>query len=223
MAHRRLGHRFEDDWSEKELRDIYGEVASAVTIPVNVKIEGKHKVLEMSRVDEILKGSRLITISDCGCRRDHRNCSSPLDVCISLDEEADSMLKSGSYNVRRATLDEARDALKRAHEAGLVLMAYTLAGSDKISPICSCCSCCCHTLSGLVRFGIAKHVLSSDLVSVTDDESCTDCGICADRCQFAARRMIDGKMTYDNEQCFGCGLCVSFCPTKAISLVERKN
>ena len=221
MAHRRFGHRFEGDWSEKELKDIYGDLISAVAIPVDIKIEGKHRVLDISRVDEILKGAKLIVLSDCGCRTDHRNCSSPLNVCISLDEEAESMLKSGRYNVREVTLDEARDAIKRAHEAGLVSMAYTLEGSEKISPICNCCSCCCHTLSGLVRFGIAKHVLSSDLISVTDNESCTDCGVCADRCQFGARKMIDGEMAYDRDECFGCGLCVSTCPTAAINLIER--
>jgi len=221
MAHRRLGHRFEKDYSDGQLRDTYKTIKSAVAIPVNVKIEGKQKVLDFSKVEKILRDAKLIVLSDCGCRTDYRNCSAPLDVCISLDEEADSMLRSGMYNVRKVTLDEARDALKRAHEAGLVSMAYTLEGSDKISPICNCCSCCCHTLSGLVRFGIAKHVLSSDLISETDDESCTDCGICADRCQFGARKMINGEMAYDRSECFGCGLCVSTCPTAAINLIER--
>jgi ferredoxin len=221
MAHRRLGYRFEDDWSEKELKDTYRDIESAVAIPVNVAIEGEQRVLDLGRAEKLLRESRLIAISDCGCHRDHRNCSAPLDVCICLDEDAEGMLKSGEYNARKATLHEALDALRRAHDAGLVPMAYTLAGSDKISPICNCCSCCCHTLSGLVRFGLAKHVLTSDSISETDSDSCSNCGVCEARCQFGARTMQDGKMHYDPDHCFGCGLCVSTCSTGAIRLIDR--
>ncbi|MBS7620466.1 4Fe-4S binding protein, partial [Candidatus Bathyarchaeota archaeon] len=55
----------------------------------------------------------------------------------------------------------------------------------------------------------------------TNENLCINCGVCADRCQFNARRLEKGKMVYDSEQCFGCGLCVSACPVTAIELVKR--
>ncbi|MBS7630295.1 4Fe-4S binding protein [Candidatus Bathyarchaeota archaeon] len=221
MSNKKTGNRFSNDWSEDELNKIYSEIVSAVTIPVGVKVEGSQKILDFSRVEQILKNANLIVVQDCGCRVERNNCSSPRDVCISIDEEAEKSLEIGVNNPRKVSLEEALGKIKKAHEAGLVSMAYQLEGRDKISPICNCCSCCCHTLSGLVRFGLAKHVLSSDMISKTNENLCINCGVCADRCQFNARRLEKGKMVYDSEQCFGCGLCVSACPVTAIELVKR--
>lgn len=221
MTHRRLGHRFENDWSDEELRKIYRDIESAVTIPVNIAIEGEHRILDLNRVEELLREADLIVLQDCACKSDRGNCSAPRDTCISLDEEAEQMLKAGEFNVKKVTLAEALDALRRSHKAGLVHMAYTMEGQEKPSPICSCCSCCCHTLSGLIRFGLAKHVIAADLVSETNSNSCLNCGVCASRCQFGAREMVDGKMVHDSGRCFGCGLCVSTCTGEAITLVRK--
>lgn len=168
-----------------------------------------------------MKDADFIIISDCGCRKNRGNCTAPLDVCISLDNEAEEMLKSRRYNSRRVTLREATDALRRSHEAGLVHMAYVMKGDDRPTIICSCCSCCCHTLSGLIRFGIAKHVVTSDMISETDSELCANCGVCIERCHFGARKMVEGRLKYNSEQCFGCGLCVSTCTQGAIKLSRR--
>jgi len=126
MENRQLGKLFENDWSEDELEEIYEDITTALTIPVNVAIKGEHKVLDLSKVMSLLKDADLIAISDCGCRRDRKNCDAPVDVCISLDEEAKAMLKDRRYNSRIATLQEAIDALRRSHEAGLVHMAYVM-------------------------------------------------------------------------------------------------
>jgi ferredoxin len=58
-------------------------------------------------------------------------------------------------------------------------------------------------------------------VSVTDLLACDDCGICVDRCQFGAREIINGSLSFNPDLCFGCGLCVTICPTKAITLIEK--
>lgn len=221
MSNKNLRHRPSSDWSKEELKEIYREIVSAVTIPVYSKIEGGQKVLDFSRVERILKSASLIVVQDCGCRVERNNCSSPRDVCISIDGEAAKILEIGMNNPRRVGLEEALDKIRKAHEAGLVSMAYQLEGRNKVSPICNCCSCCCHTLSGLLRFGLARHVLSSDMISQTDRSLCINCGVCGDRCLFGARRLDGGRLVYDPRQCFGCGLCVSICPKSAIELIER--
>ena len=219
MENRLRGTRFENDYTAEELEEIYGDITSAVAVPVNVVIKAEHRVLDMSRMEEILSGASRIVLQDCGCRVDKDNCDAPRDVCISIDEAATTEEKR--YNPREVTLDEALDALRRSHEADLVHMAYTMEGDDRPKIICSCCPCCCHTLSGLLRFGIAKHVLTSDMVSETDPEACTSCGGCSERCVFGAREVVDGKLVYEPDLCFGCGLCVSTCPAQAISLAEK--
>ena len=221
MDQRQMGRRFDNDWSEDELKEIYDDITSAVTIPVNVAIKGGHRILDMDKMEELLREAESITIQDCGCRVRRGNCSAPLGVCLSLNEEAEQMLKNGRDNPRRATLEEALDALRRSHEAGLVHMAYTMEREDRPTIICSCCSCCCHTLSGLIRFGLAKHVVTSDKIAETDFNTCSNCGQCVERCQFRAREIDDGRLIYDPERCFGCGLCVTTCPTGSIKLVER--
>lgn len=222
MKNRIQGKRFENDYTVEELEEIYSDISYSVTVPVNVAIKAEHRVLDLSRMEEILRDAEQIVLQDCGCRVDRESCDAPRDVCLNLDDAGEYELKSGRYNPRKVTLEEALEALRRSHEAGLVHMAYTLEGDDRPKVICSCCTCCCHTLSGLLRFGLAPHVLTSDLVSVTNLDICTNSGICADRCPFGAREIVDGRLVYHPQHCFGCGLCVSTCPTQAITLV-RKN
>ena len=221
MDDRLLGKRYEKDYAVETLERIYDDITVAVSVPVNVDLEAEHRVLDLSRMEEIVRSARRIALQDCGCRVDYGNCDAPTDVHIDLDECADLELDVGRSNAREITVEEALDVLRRSHEAGLVHMAYTMKGDEYPKIICSCCSCCCHSLAGYLRFGIAKHVLKSDLVAVDDEGKCIDCGVCVDRCVFGAREMVDGTLSFNSEQCFGCGLCVSTCPTEAVSLVDK--
>ena len=210
-------------YSDNELRDIADSLQSAVALPVNVEIEADHRVFDMSEVEKILRESEYIFLNNCGCRSMHRNCDNPLDTCLAVNVGPDYPETGEGRNSRRVTVEEALAALKRSHEAGLVHMAYVMKGDDKPFLICSCCTCCCHTLGGLLRHGIHTQVLTSKLIAEDDDAKCTDCGTCVKRCVFGARRMIDGEKKYDNTRCFGCGLCASTCLTNAIKLVDRKK
>jgi ferredoxin len=122
---------------------------------------------------------------------------------------------------RRVTVEEALAALRRSHDAGLVHMAYVFKGEDKPQLVCSCCTCCCHTLGGIVGHGITTQVLTSKLIAEDDDANCTGCGRCVERCVLGARKMVNGVKRYDASRCLGCGLCATTCPTGAIKMVER--
>ena len=210
-------------YSEKELRDIAGDLTSAVAVPVNVEIEAKQRVLDLSEVEKILMGSENIFLQDCGCRKLHHNCDSPLDTCLAVNVGSDYAEKWPDNRSRKVNVEEALDALRRSHEAGLVHMAYVFKGEEKPQLICSCCTCCCHTLGGIVGHGITTQVLTSKLIAVDDESRCIECGKCVERCVLGARSIDDGKKRYDKMRCFGCGLCVSTCPEGAIKLVERKE
>jgi Pyruvate/2-oxoacid:ferredoxin oxidoreductase delta subunit len=160
-------------------------------------------------------------LEDCGCRVKLRKCAAPVDVCLSLDERARESMKQGA---RRISLAQALVTLKQSHEAGLVHMAFTWKGKEKPEVICSCCSCCCHSLSALVRFGIPDHVVASEYVAQQNLDTCSNCGTCVQRCQFHARQLdSDNKLVFNQAKCFGCGLCITTCPTDSITLVARSN
>jgi Pyruvate/2-oxoacid:ferredoxin oxidoreductase delta subunit len=216
-----MGKRYAKDYSDEELRKRAGEFEIVVTIPVNVEVKADHRVLDLSEVEGYLKRAKRIGLQDCGCRIDKGNCDAPRDVCIFIDPSDDYFSKNARYRPRECTLGEALDALRRSHEAGLVHMAYTMKGDDRATVICSCCPCCCHTLGGLLRFGIATKVLTSRFVAEEDYEKCLSCGRCVDRCVFGARSLESGELVFDSSQCFGCGLCVSTCPADAITLKHR--
>ena len=217
------GKRFEEDYTVEELEGIYSDIDHSVTVSVNVAIESEHRVLDLTRMEEILRNARRIALLDCGCRTNYHNCEAPLETCINLDHHADEAITQGSNNAREATLEETLETLRVSHEAGLVHLAYIMEGEDSPGLICSCCPCCCHTLAGLLRFDLAPHILKSDQISETNLNACTACGVCEERCPFGARRMSDGELLYYEKQCFGCGLCVSTCPTGAIRLVEKNR
>lgn len=217
----RIGKKYPHDYTEEELRAQARELKSATTIPVNVQIEADHRVFDLSEMKRILKKAKRIVLQDCGCRVDKGNCDAPRDVCIAIDPQEDYVTKNEKYRSRNVTLEEALNALKKSHEAGLVHMAYTMKNNDHPTVICSCCICCCHTLGGLLRYGIATQVLTSKFTSEENWEKCVKCGRCVDRCVFGAREFNNDVLRYDQSRCFGCGLCVSTCPTGAITLVPR--
>ena len=202
MAHRKKGYRFEDDWPPENQEYIFQNYKEAVTVPVNVEVEGEHIVLNLENVKQILSGASLISLMDCGCRTIYRHCNAPLNVCLDVNEVAERHIDIGW--AREITLDEAMEVLKKSHEAGLVHMAYGHGEFHEpgvINSVCSCCSCCCGVLSGILRFGLAPHLLTSPATSVTDESSCTSCGACVDRYQFGAREIVDGSLSVKEALC----------------------
>jgi Pyruvate/2-oxoacid:ferredoxin oxidoreductase delta subunit len=220
MAHKKQGYRFENDWELEDLKNSY--IKKAITVPVNVKIEAEHLVLNLENVKKILSNAHTISVMDCVCRVKFGHCDAPVNVCIDMNETAERNIRNGT--AREITLYDALNILKKTHEAGLVPMALEQGEFYEpgvINSICSCCSCCCSILARTVRFGLAPHVITSTTMSVTDTSDCTECGLCAERCLFGAREMVNGSLSFNPDFCFGCGLCISTCPTNAIKLVDK--
>lgn len=206
------------DWTKKEVKELVSEL-TAITVPVNVTIEGKQKILSMSQVERIVRASRNIAIIDCRCRVKVKGCDAPVDVCLCFDDEAKEQIESGDG--RKASLSEALATLRRSNEAGLVHIAYANKGESKPFYICSCCSCCCHSFAAMQKFGFNDAVMSSEMIAVQDGDLCNDCGDCVEKCHFKARMIKGDHLIFEREKCSGCGLCVTSCPSRAISLVSR--
>jgi Na+-translocating ferredoxin:NAD+ oxidoreductase RNF subunit RnfB len=58
-------------------------------------------------------------------------------------------------------------------------------------------------------------------VAEIDNEVCSSCGLCIDRCQMDAIEDADDVWSVVDGRCIGCGLCVAECPTEAISMVAK--
>lgn len=94
MDVRLLGKRYEKDYTLETLERIYDDITVAVSVPVNVDLKAEHRVLDLSRMEEIVRSARRIALQDCGCRVDYGNCA-PKDVHLDLDECADIELDGG--------------------------------------------------------------------------------------------------------------------------------
>ncbi len=91
---------------------------------------------------------------------------------------------------------------------------------------CSCCIDCCmiwHPMD--TRQGdIGKYWAKSRFQAQVDEELCSGCQTCIDRCMFGAIEMekVPGskklKAVVDPEKCFGCGVCVLKCKKAVLSM-----
>jgi len=55
-------------------------------------------------------------------------------------------------------------------------------------------------------------------LAVIDEDKCTKCGLCREKCRFNA---IKEDIKIDPIACEGCGVCTLICPVNAITLTER--
>jgi len=207
-------------WEEDEIRKYVGEL-KGVTVPVHISIEGRQRILSFGQVEKLLREAITIALGECECRERVQACDSPRDVCLYIGQAADEQIQRGLGT--KVGLGEALSALKRSSDAGLVLVTYTDREKDSPGPhyICSCCSCCCHSMIALEKYGFNEAIVTSDFIAEQDQSLCNDCGACTGRCQFKARKMVDSHLSYNSKACFGCGLCVGSCPENAISLQKR--
>ena len=87
--------------------------------------------------------------------------------------------------------------------------------------VCNCCTCSCGVLRGMVEYGSEHSIARSDFYATVDEDHCTGCESCLERCLFNAMTMVDGICEVNKVNCYGCGLCISSCATDALSLVQK--
>jgi NAD-dependent dihydropyrimidine dehydrogenase PreA subunit len=186
-------------------------------IPIKQSISAGQHVIPTEKVMEILKNESSFAVTDCLCRTEYKRCDNPLRVCLLLNDRAEMQVKKGTAD--RITLDEAEEILKDADANGLIHLTFYEPG-EKLYALCSCCSCCCHDLQ-LIKLTQRKDIIAhSQYVAYTNEETCTHCGVCVDRCVFDARSITDDILRIELDKCYGCGLCITTCPENAIELRE---
>jgi electron transport complex protein RnfB len=214
---------FTDDWTIEELQRVTERFNEVITLPVNVEIRNDRRVLNLDESANYLQESEKIVLMDCSCRVRWGKCDAPIHTCLRLNERAEEALaldELRKLNPEEVTVEQALEVLRESHEHGLVHMALAV-DQTEINEICSCCLCCCAALSSSVRFGLASKLITSKMVSYSDEGKCNDCGVCLKRCPFNARIIVDGTYVTQPNNCMGCGLCVSTCNANALKLIEK--
>jgi NAD-dependent dihydropyrimidine dehydrogenase PreA subunit len=78
-------------------------------------------------------------------------------------------------------------------------------------------------LANITKYDNPKVISQSNYYAVSDEETCTTCETCVERCQVFAIHIENEHAVIDREKCIGCGLCVSTCSTESISMVQKQN
>jgi ferredoxin len=192
------------------------------TVPINRKIVAEWPIAPYEDVLQIIEGHEKIAITPCVCRTQTKlaghDCDKPHDNCFSFGSHADYYVENGMG--RYISKEEARQIVIRNEEAGLVMQPFN---SQKVGGMCSCCGDCCGMLRSLKKQQNPAEAVQSNYYARVDEELCTGCETCVDRCQMVAVEVVDGISAVLLNRCIGCGLCVTTCPTEAIQLVKKAD
>jgi Na+-translocating ferredoxin:NAD+ oxidoreductase subunit B len=188
------------------------------TIPVHKSLDASRNVAAFDDATEILKKMNLIVVTDCICRKQKglidQSCDKPLETCFMFGAMAQYYLDNQMG--RRIDTNEAIQILSDAQAAGLVTQPAT---AQNPGGMCNCCGDCCGVLRALNQHPRPADLVFSNYVAMMDQELCTGCQSCIDRCQMSALVMNDqDRADINPERCIGCGLCVTTCPSGALSL-----
>jgi electron transport complex protein RnfB len=190
-------------------------------IPVEEGIDGSTEIQPYEKVSQIIESQTRFAVADCICRKEAemlgKGCDKLMEACMSFGPSADFYIENGIG--REISKEEAKKILLKAEEDGLIHCSTNSAGNKVF--ICNCCGCCCKSLANLTKYGNLQAIVTSNYYATKDQETCTDCGTCLERCQVNAIRSENDGTIIDKDKCIGCGLCASTCPTGSITMVHK--
>ncbi len=193
-------------------------------VPIEETVEPRGAVLDVDSARKIFSEAALITAVPCPCRTQARavgrspDCPAPANsVCMQTNGFAEAVVDRGIGE--RLTNADALRRIGDAEDAGLVHLVRNNVKDDMF--MCNCCSCCCTGLFMINELGYREAYARSRFVVKYDEDSCTGCGLCEERCQLHAITMGEHAVV-DTDKCFGCGNCALICPSEALSLVEAR-
>lgn len=189
-------------------------------IPVMKSLDpGRAKVLAPEDVREMVGSASRVAVTNCTCRLTMKGCDAPVEVCLQINKGADYTVERGSG--REIDKDEALKILDQTEEAGLIHVIMNKASVGHF--ICNCCGCCCQSFSMLISDDLPLCDPSRWKPEV-DEDKCSACGECEERCYFGAIVIGDDDVAVvDDSMCMGCGQCAIGCPEEAIAMIEARK
>ncbi|MFC1874239.1 ATP-binding protein, partial [Chloroflexota bacterium] len=199
-------------------------------IPAYRAIKDLPNVQPYEDIRDMLKIQERIAVASCSCRKGKAvvgtACEHSHDAnCIQFNRAAEYVTARGAGH--ELNYDEALELIDEIEEDGLV---HTW-GNDRrmsVGVLCSCCLDCCmvwHAVDAN-EGDIGKSWAKSRFQAEVDQELCSGCQICVDRCMFDAIEMVKVpdskklKAIVNPEKCFGCGVCVLKCKPTSLHMKE---
>jgi NAD-dependent dihydropyrimidine dehydrogenase PreA subunit len=192
------------------------------SVPINRQIVADWPVAPYEDVLEIIDNQKKIAVQPCICRTQSRlagkECEKPLENCFSFGSHADYYVENGMG--RYITKEDAKAIIIKNEQDGLVMQPFN---AQNVGGMCSCCGDCCGVLRSLKKQPKPAEAVQSNYFARVEDELCTGCETCLERCQMEAIDITDGLAGINLDRCIGCGLCVTTCPTEAILLIKKPD
>jgi len=186
-------------------------------VPVQQSPTGLMEIKPYDELRKIIESQKTIVVADCICRKKSgvlgHPCAKPLESCLFFGVMGKYYIENGIG--RRIAAEEALEILRKNEEAGLV---PSPANAQRVGGMCSCCGCCCGVLKAIKLHNHPSSLVKSNYFAQVDQDLCSSCETCMERCQMEAIYMDDDWAAIDLKRCVGCGLCVTTCPSKALSL-----
>jgi ferredoxin len=187
-------------------------------------------VLDYERASQVVQTASHIGIGTCYCRHkmEHlgRACAAPMDICMTFNSTARSLIKHGIARPVEAT--EGQELLHKAIEHNLVQFGENV--RERVSFICNCCGCCCEAMQAAKRFAVLNPIATTNFLPELEAEKCNGCGKCVEACPVEAMALVSAadpkktqrkKARVNEDLCLGCGVCVRQCRTGAARLKPR--
>ena len=203
------------DWAIDEYAEsLRADFAPIVAGQPDASRESDYTYLLLEEAEELIAAQPHVYLWPCDCRAIVGACDRPIHVCLRPD--------NARGRGREITKDEAVRILHEADAAGLTRTSY-LRSKPGEAAICNCCTDCCFPHR-------AARILDAEAVwphrrhlAVVDAAECTACGLCEERCPFAAIAVQgtgsgEEVATVAAAECRGCGLCATDCPAEAIAM-----
>jgi Fe-S-cluster-containing hydrogenase component 2 len=190
------------------------------------------QVLDYERASQVIRTATHRGVSTCYCRHKMahlgRACSAPLDICMTFNTTAESLVRHG--HARAVDAAEGLDLLQQAYEQNLVQFGENV--RESVNFICHCCGCCCEAMIAARRFAVMHPIQTTAFLPVLDAASCRGCQRCVRACPVEALSAVSANdpqrpartvARLDAELCLGCGLCVRACRHGAVELRQRER
>ncbi len=216
-------HQYLDEAFKNEFNPV--DMPQLRTIPVGQSITNENTLATYDNLRDIIKGVRgQLSLANCICRQGKDILDDPCTMtddrewCLQFGMAAQLYIDRGVS--REINKDEALQIVQKAEDIGFVIQP---SNSQRPFSICLCCGCCCEVLHNAKRFDRPVEIFATNYYAEVDEDLCSGCETCVERCQMEAVSMEDNISTIDLDRCIGCGLCVMSCPSEAISLRNKDN
>lgn len=190
-------------------------------IPVEKTIPVGTDVMPYEKASTYLDAARSWGVLDCICRVQQnligKGCEHSVENCLVFSTRPGAFDRTD--DIRAISKEEALEILAEANREGLVHAPSNT--QNEVNYICNCCTCSCGVLRGMVEYGNTDIIARSDFYAEVDENLCTGCEDCLERCQFNAMKMDGDTCSVNKARCVGCGLCVTVCQPEALSMVLK--